>query len=510
MRDFAPARAATRRQLLVWGLGAVAAVTGAALAGRHFSASTREAPRGAAIAVLPFDNLSAAPEDGYIADGLSEQLVATLRRMPGVQVAPRTSAVALKRQRADPRDIGRRLGVGYILDAGVRAAGDTLRVTARLVSATNGFPVWADAYQGGRRDVFSVQQRIVDAIVQSLHLRQGDVVSALPGGPPDPVTYDLYLRGRYSRDQRDRAGLTRAADDLSAAVAHDSLFAAAWAGLGDVYSRLGILGLAPPGDVFPRARAALSRAVALDPGLAEGHALLGIVRLFFDWDWVGARHELDRAIALDSNDIPAHLFRAWYFVAVDSVAQGVAELEATERRDPLSPIVGTRLASLLFLLGRSDEAFAQVGRMIDLDSTYLPARLTLALDLAWSDRCDDAVEAARRLPVAQDSDKVLATQAIVLASCGRTAEASQPVRWLETERARRYLSPFLIAQIYAAQGDAPRTFAWLDTAFVERTGYLPQVKQDPSFRRYRHDPRFQRLLRKVGLTPDALGPPATP
>jgi adenylate cyclase len=496
--SFAPARPASRRQLLVWGLGAVAAVTGAALAGRHFSASTREAPHGAAIAVLPFDNLSVAPEDAYLAAGMSDDLMTALSRVPGIQIAPHASAAALKRETATPRDIGRQLGVGYVLKAGVRAAGDSLRVTAQVISAANGFPVWTGEYHTHRRDVVAVQERILAAIVQSLHLRLADPAAAMPRRPPDPATYDLYLRGLSFRDRQDQTGLNRAVDYFSQVVARDSLFAAAWSRLGNASSLIGILGYARPKEVFPRARAAAIRALALDPEHAEGHASLGMVRLFYDWDWPGTRQALDKAIALDSGNTLAHVARARYFVAVDSVAEAVSELEATAIRDPLSPFVDTQLAFILLLEGRADEAIEHARRAIDLDSTYLQARRVLALDLAWSGRCDEAVKAAQRPPVARDSDQVLATQAVIQAACGRTEEVSQPLRWLEAQRARRYVGPCLIAPIYAALGDAGRTFAWLDTAFVERAGCLLQAKLDPSYRRYRRDPRFRRLLRRMG------------
>jgi serine/threonine-protein kinase len=497
-----PLRAATWRQLLLWGLGAVAAVTGAALVGHHLSAPTRLAPHGGAIAVLPFDDLSAAPEDAYLAAGMGEELRTTLGRVPGMRVAPVASAGALKARAADPREIGRRLGVEYVLAGGVSAVGDSLRVTARVVSTTNGFPVWAEEYWAARRDEFAVQARIADAIVGSLRLRLADTTTPSVHRPPtDPVTYDLYQKGRYFRDQRDRPGLARAVQYFSEAVAHDALFAPAWSGLGDAYSMSGVFGYEPPRDVFPRARAAITRALALDSTLAEAHASLGTVLLFYDWDWPAARRELDLAIALDSSHSPAHLLRAWYFVAVDSVSQALAELRAAQVRDPLSLIIDTRVASMLALLGRWDEAVAQARRTIDLDSTYLQARVELAVDLAWSGQCGPGLEAARDLPLSPDSEKVMGVRAVVLAACGRHEAAREPLRWLEAERRRRYVSPSMIAPVYAALGDEPRARAWLDTAYVDRTWYIVQLQQDPNYRRYRADQWFKRLLQRIGLSP---------
>jgi adenylate cyclase len=496
-----PLRAATWRQLLPWCLGAVAAVAGAALVGHHLSAPTRLALPGGAIAVLPFDNLSAAPEDAYLGAGMAEELRTALGRVPSMRVAPSASAGALKAWAADPREIGRRLGVEYVLAGGVRAVGDSLRVTARVVSTTNGFQVWGEEYRAERRDVFAVQERIADAIARSLGLRLADATAPhVHRLRTDPVTYDLYLKGRYFWNQRDRPSLARAVQYFAEAVARDSLFAPAWSGLGDAYSMVGLSGYESPRDVFPRARKAITRALVLDSTLAEGHTSLGILLLFYDWDWPAARRELDLAIGLDSSDSQAHLFRAWCFVAVDSVSQALAELRAAQVRDPLSLIIDTRMATMLALLGRWDEAVAQARRTIDLDSTYLPARVELAVDLARAGRCEPALETARNLPVSRDSDNAIGAQAVVLASCGRHEAAREPLRWLEAERRRRYVSPSMIAPVYAALGDDLRARAWLDTAYVDRTWYIVQLQQDPNFRRYRDDPWFRQLLRQVGLS----------
>jgi TolB-like protein len=493
--------AASRLRLLLWGAGAVVAVAGAALVGRHLSAPARVAPSGATIAVLPFDDLSGAQEDEYFSAGMSEELMTMLGRVPGLRVAPRTSASVLKARAADAREIGRELGVAYVLAGGVRAAGDRLRVTARLVSCTNGFQVWSEEYQADRRDVFAVQERISSAIVRSLRLHLVDTAQIVVQHRTDPATYDLYLKGRYFWDQRDQPGLTTAVKYFTQAVERDSLFAAAWSGLGDAYSMIGVFGYAPPRDVFPRARSAIARALALDPSSAEGHTSLGIVRLFYDWDWAGARRELDLGVGLDSSYSPARLFRAWYFVAVDSLPSALGEIQAAQVLDPLSLIIGTRVATMLALAGRFDDAVTQARRVLELDSAFLPAQVEVALDLAWSGKCEQALDVSRGLPVSKDSDNVMGTQAVAFASCAEPQAALDPLHHFEEERRRRYVSPFMIAPVYAALGDERRTFAWLDTAFADHTWYLVQLRQDPNYRPYRRDPRFASLLQRIGLSP---------
>ena len=329
----------------------------------------------ASVAVLPFVNESNNPDDQYFAFGITDELINALGQVPGLQVTARTSAFALRDSGLDARAIGARLNATMLLEGTVQRAGATMRVTAQFISAATGDVLWSDTYRRQGTDIIEVEDEISHAIVGALQLRlsRGDR-PLVQHSTDNPQAYDLYLKGRYFWNQRaSPPALRRAIGYFEQAIALDSSYARAWAGLADAYSLMPAFGDAPPSDAFTTAKAAAQRAVALDSTLAEAHTSLGIIAVFHDWDWATAAREFDRSLALDPTESRTHLFHAWYYRAVGRLDDALGELRSAQRLDPMSPIINARVAVILRVMRRYDEATAVAHQAIDLDSaTSMP------------------------------------------------------------------------------------------------------------------------------------------
>jgi len=453
------------------------------------------------IAVLPFVNIGSDPNNEPFSDGMSEELTSALGKIRELNVAARTSAFSFKGENLDVREIGRRLNVGYVLEGSVRRAGSRLRVSAQLINAANGYHLWSDEYDGDAKDVFAVQDQIARSIVGALRLTLTGPVGAplVKRSTGSPEAHELYLRGRYFFARRDSASLRKARDYFEQAIEKDSSYALAWSGLSDAYSHRGVFGYVPYRDVYAKAKAAALQALALDSTRAEAHTSLAFIVLFYEWDWRTAGRELDRAIALDPRYPDAHLFRGWYFVATNRIGDAVRELESAVNLDPFSVVNNARLASMLFYARRYNEAVAQSRRLIELDSTNAVGRVELGRVDVQLGHCVEGVAAFQHVPETP-APPFRGLLGWAYARCGQRAQGLAQLSHLETERKQgQVVSHYDRAMIYAGLGDTDRAFAELDRAYAERTWAMLLLTVDPTFDGLRADPRFGRLLKKVGL-----------
>jgi len=468
---------------------------------RPVAGSPGEATR--SVAVLPFVNIGADSANEPFSDGMSEELITALAKVEGLRVTARTSAFSFKGKEVDVREIGNKLNVSYVLEGGVRRAGSQLRVSAQLINAATGYHLWSDEYDRDARDVFAVQDEIARAIVGALRVKLSGTANATLVKPStgNPEAHDLYLQGRYFFARRDSTSLRKAQDYFEGAIQRDSSYALAWAGLSDAYSHIGVFGYVPPRAVYAKAKAAALRALALDSALAEAHTSLGFIALFYDWDWPTAGRQLDRALALDPRYPDAHLFHGWYFVATNRIDDAIREVQTAVNLDPFSSVNNARLASMLFLARRYDEALAQSRRVLELDSMFQgPAgRAELARAYLWLGRCAEALAALEGRTVFS----AIAQGGLLgytYARCGRRAQALAELHRLGAKaREGRYVSHYALAMIHAGLGDNERALAELDSAYVERPWTMFILRVDPFFDGLRADPRFVRLLKKVGL-----------
>ena len=495
------ARRAARPAVFV-AAGVAAFVTGYALLTRPPSSSDEP---GQSIAVLPFKNIGGDVNNEPFSDGMTDEITTALGKVEGLRVAARSAAFRFKGKNVVPEEIGRQLHVLYVLDGGVRMGGNRRRVSAQLINVARGNEIWAEEYDRDARDrdVFVVQDEITRAIVAALRVHLSGPASAALAehATVSPEAHDLYLQGRYFFARRDSASLRKAQDYFERAIQKDSSYALAWAGLSDAYSHIGVFGYVPPRAVYAKAKAAALQALALDSTLAGAHTSLGFIALFYDWDWPTAGRQFDRALALDPRYPDAHLFHGWYFVATNRMDDAIREVQTAVNLEPFSSVNNARLSSMLFLARRYDEALAQSLRVLELDSLVPgPAgRGDLARAYLWLGRCAESLAALEGRPVfsAIFSGGLLG---YAYARCGRRAQALAELDRLgAVAREGRYVSHYALAMIHAGLGDNERALAELDSAYVERAWAMFTLRVDPAFDGLRADPRFGRLLKKVGL-----------
>ena len=497
----------TRRAARSLGLVAVGAsllAAGYALLSRpRIANSSGEAAP--SIAVLPFVNIGADPANEPFSDGMSEELITALAKVADLRVTARTSAFSFKGKAVDVREIGSKLNVSYVLEGSVRRAGPHLRVSAQLINTATGYHLWSDEYDRDARDVFTVQDEIARAIVGALRLKLSAAanVALVKPSTGNPEAHDLYLQGRYFFAKRDSTSLRRAQDYFERAIAKDPSYALAYAGLSDAYSHRAVFGYVPPRDTHSKAKEAALRALALDSTLAEAHTSLGFIALFYDWDWPTAGRELDRALALDPRYPDAHLFHGWYFVATNRMDDAIREVQTAVRLDPYSLVNNARLASMLYYAHRYDEALAQGRRLLEMDSIFFQTRVEMARAYLQLGRCDEALVAIKRAPEqASGAAYFGGVLGWISARCRHPAQALAELNRFRAEaREGRYVSHYSLAIIHAALGDSEQAFAQLDSAYVEGAWAMFTLRVEPAFDGLRADPRFGRLLKKVGLEP---------
>jgi len=468
------------------------------LAGRRGAPAASSGER--SIAVLPFENASGDQENEYFGDGMADELITALNKVPGLRVAARTSAFAFKGKSADIRDIGKKLSVGTVLEGSVRRAGKRLRVNARLVDVSSGYQLWSDEYQRDETDVFQVQDELTRAIVAALqiHLTASGGAAIAKRGTANLDAYNLYLQGRFFYEKRSEDGLVRAAQYFEQAIKLDSGFAAAYAGLAESYGLLGSFGFRAPLEMYPKAKPAALRALALDSTLAEGHTALGFINLFYDFAYDSGYQQLTRAIELNPQYAPARLFRSWYFMAVGKREEAVQEIDRARTIDPLSLIINTRYGTMLYFARHYDSATVQLRYTLELDPGYGLAHMQLSRAYLAQNRCADALREASVGGVGAGNYEG-ANVGYAAAKCGDTVLARRELQQRLAMAEQHYVPADVIARLYAGLGEKSKALDWLDRAYRQDTWSLMLLQVEPMYDNLRSEPRFQALVKKMRL-----------
>jgi TolB-like protein/cytochrome c-type biogenesis protein CcmH/NrfG len=456
------------------------------------------------IAVLPFHNLSADPEQEYFADGITEEIINALAQIPGLRVAGRSSSFSFKGRNEDLRSVGAKLGVATLLEGTLRRAGDRLRITAQLIDAANGYQLWSERYDRVMEDVFAVQDEIARTIAGRLKLSFAVDRESPHVQPPtrNLGAYELYLKGRALLYQRGLS-IAKAIDCFTQAVALDPDYAQAWAGLADGYTTLGYSGYKPATDVMPRALEAARRALQLDPNLAEAHSALATATLLYELNFELAEKEFRRALELNPSYPQG---RAWYGLfflhwTAGRVQEAHEELLRVVQIDPLSGYANIILSFLYVSSGRVAEAVEQARRGVELDSNSYLANWSLMVALHTNRKFEEAAAVGERaLAMSGRHTWALSTLVLVYADGGKLEAARAVYRELEARSTREYVQPCMLAQSAAALGEMDQAIAIAQRALDEKDPlFVVLARNWPGYERLRHDSRFLQIAGRLGL-----------
>jgi TolB-like protein/Tfp pilus assembly protein PilF len=452
------------------------------------------------IAVLPFANPD--PETEYFSDGITEEISNALARIPGLKVAARTSSFAFRGKAVDLAEVGAKLKVATVLEGSVRKAGSRLRVTVQLINVADGYQLWSERYDREMTDVFALQDEIGKAIADRLQV----TFLATSGGPlVTPATanldaYHLYLKGRYFWAQRG-LGLKHAVDCFNQALALDPNYALAHAGLADAYTLLAEYGMVPPNVILPQVRAAIERALALAPQLAEAHCASGELKLVFDWDWPHAARSLRRAIELNPHYVAARYRLALYLSLVEGLfEEALDQARRAVELDPLAPLPVAQLGVVLLAAGRHEEAIVALRRSVELAPGMFVPHLHLGVIYNHLGQIEQALASLEvAAAVSGRHPSALTALAACFRSLGKTADVLAIYEELAARGRREYVSASSLALAAAAAGRVDEAFQLLDRGCVDRDSILIYAKRHPAFGLLQADPRMPQLLRRIGF-----------
>jgi TolB-like protein/DNA-binding winged helix-turn-helix (wHTH) protein/Tfp pilus assembly protein PilF len=458
------------------------------------------------LAVLAFENLSGDPQQEYLSNGLTEELITQLGSLEPnrLGVIARTSAMQYKGSHKDVRQISRELGVDYVLEGSVRRDGERVRITAQLIQVKDQTHLWAKEYDRGLKDILGLESEVAGEVAREIQLRLTPAESArlAAARPVDPEAYEMYLKGRYFWNKRNEAAYLKAIDYFNQAIARDPQYAGAYSGLADAYALLGSWPNAemPRRVAMPRAKEAALTALKLDDSLAEAHASLAFVEMHYEWNWKESEKEFRRAIELNPNYATAHQWFAYWLMARGRRDESIAENELARKADPLSIIIRTDAADLLCAAGRFDEAIQKAKEAMDLDPDFRLGHYFLGLAYAGKEMYPEAL-AEYQKGVAMDSKDEWSLSGLgwVYALMHNRMKAEEIIRRLRQDARERPDLALEIASIYSALGEKDEAFAWLDKAYQNRDGGLMFVNSYWNFRQIRSDPRFAELVKKIGL-----------
>ncbi|MGD8319442.1 MAG: protein kinase [Gemmatimonadota bacterium] len=477
------------------GLVAVAAIVGVLIVRRGGNAPAADQ---ASVAILAFQDLSADHSDAYLGDGIAETLSNALAQVPGLRLSGRTSASSLRESGEDVRDIGRELGVATVLDGSVQRSGGRLRVIARLVRTSDGVGIWSHSFDRSADDIFALQDDVASAVAEALRgqvLAKGTTAGT---GTRDLQAYDAYLQGRFFWKKRAVPDLVQAIAYFNEAIARDSTYARAWAGLADAWLVLPFYAdTIPSSEAIPRARSAAERALALDPDLAEAHTSLAYAHTVYDWDWAAAERDFRKAIELDPQYPTAHKWYSDMLFAVGRLDEALAEAKRAAELDPRSPNARTIVGVRKWALGRNDEARADFERALEMDPTF-PLALRNASRYYWI-----AGDTARFFGIQSRMAAVSGDDIVPVSALRAAMAAGGPDSVLSllaaVPSARR--QPTFRSGFDALRGDLDAAFADLDQAVKERDVWLPVSFRNPPQASLRGDSRWAALLERMGLEP---------
>ncbi|MEO5602150.1 MAG: tetratricopeptide repeat protein [Cyclobacteriaceae bacterium] len=454
------------------------------------------------IAVLPFMNVTGNPDQAHLSDGLTEGILNSLAKVEGLKVSARNSSFKFRGEDINIKEVGEKLNVQMVLEGSVQLDGDRILITAQLINVEDEFHFWSEQYDEKVNDIFALQDRIANAIVDKLG--SALLLSERNKLVTKPVTnqkaYEFYLQGRVHLNLRTPHDLKKGIDYFEQSIALDKSFAASYAGLADCYNALGYASFVAPMDAFPKAKEAATMAMQLDSTLAEPHASLGFYYFYHAWDWKAAEQEFRIAIALNPNYALAYAWYAYYLTAMQQYDEALVILQKATALDPLSDPLHTDIGFSLYYSGNYVDAINQLETCLQTNPKFGPAHLWLGRSFQQQQKFEQAILAYQKAlegnaywPVA------LAALGNAYGTSGDNISAKQVLITMDSLSTKKFVTSYGVALVYSGLGEKEKTFEWLNKAYKERSNWLVWLRTDPRFNSLHFERRFSELANQVGL-----------
>ncbi len=483
-----------KKAVLITLVAIFAAAIGLTFLSTGFSLFSRNRAAVESVAVLPIINESGDNTTDYLADGMTETLIKNLSQLPKLKVMSKISVLRYKNGDIDPRQVGRELNVQAVLSGRIVKRGDGVEISIELADAREGTRIWGEQYTRKFSDMMVLQEEILRGVSQNIRLNLNSEESKRL------EAYQLYLMGRNSWNKRRADDVRRGLDYFQQAIQKNPQYAPAYAGLADSYNLLAVYGTMPPKEAFPKAKAAAEKALSLDESLAEAHTSLGFVKSRYDWDWDGAEAEFRRAIDLNPNYSLARQWYANFLVSVGRTQEAIEESRESQKRDPLSLMANAQMGWIYYFANQPKEGMAVCQKAIEMDPNFFSARRYYGLLYELTGQYSQAIEQFEKgRELSGNSPVMTAALGHAYAVAGRTKDAERMLNELLEISKAKSVSSYDIAIIYTGLGDTAKAFEYLEKAYDERNEYLSYMKSDPRFAPLRSDPRFQDILRRIGL-----------
>jgi TolB-like protein/DNA-binding winged helix-turn-helix (wHTH) protein/Tfp pilus assembly protein PilF len=462
------------------------------------------------IAVLPVQNLTGDADREYISDGLTEEIISHLGKInpERLGVIARTSAMAYKHLPKTVSQIGAELHVEYIIESSLRQSGDRLRITTQLIRVNDQTHLWSQDYDRAQRDLVTLQDELANAVASGIRLELAAAAHQplLSTRSINPDAYMAYLEGRFYWNQRNVPALERAIVHLRQATQLDPNYALAYSGLADAYCSLGVIGDVAAGEVFPKARIAAEKALALDSSLAEGHTSLAYVKFSYDWDWSGAEAEFKRAIALNPNYATAHQWYGQFLRLMGREEEAIVEGQRSLDLDPISLIINVEAGLPYHYLQRYDEALRHYRKALEMDSNFALAHHDIGWVLEAQGKYPEAIEEFERAVRISDVAALWSALGHAYGMAGRRQDANRVLHRLADLRKQHYVAPNYDATVYLGLGDFDKAMVLYERSYDERCWGMLWFKIGHNLKPLRGTPRFERLLQKMKFPEDSGNP----
>ncbi len=455
------------------------------------------------IAVLPFTNMSADPEQEYFCDGITEEIINALTHIKDMRVIARTSSFAFKGKTEDIREIGKKLDVGILLEGSVRKSGERLRITAQLINVTHGTHIWSERYDREMKDVLDIQDDISLAIVDKLKVKLLGKEKALivKRYTENLEAYNLYLKGCHFFQMWTVEGLEKAIECFEQALQKDPNYALVYAGMAEVYFFYSFFGNSPPREGTQKAKSYVKKALDIDEQLAEAHACLGFISTLYDWNWVVAEQEFKRALELNPNSSNIHIRYPILLSITGHHEEAIAEAKQARDLDPLSININSMVGEILFLSGQFDKAIEDLQNTITMDPNYYYSHYMLGWSYLGKSMLKESIEALEKaFDLSSGAPNVSAILAIAYYLFGKKPQAEKLFNSLKKRAKGEYIPPSFFSMIYKVSGDLELANKWLEIACKVRDIYLPfGLLPTVDCLRIPYDQKSAELLKKVGL-----------